>query len=152
MTTPYRKPFSKEMYDLFDASIKDSLINLLVKNGHTILDSSESYGADVISSKDGVIFFSEGEMKSSWKDFWPKDWKEIRIPERKIKLIEKHGNVDFYIFNKYMSKCWKINSSLMTSNTIREVEGRRIAKGEHFFNIPYEKAELILLKEDDFGF
>ena len=146
MTTPYRKPFNKEMYDMFDGLVKDEMMNILSQEGHQIVRSSENYGVDIVSKKNGDTYYSEGEMKSSWKDHWPLSWREIRIPERKVKLLNKYDNLDFYIFNFNLSKCWRIGQSLLTPERCKEAYGKRIKYGEQFFHIPYEEAELLILK------
>jgi len=146
METPYRKPFNKQMYDMYDGLVKDGMMKILKKDGHEIVRSSENFGADIVSKKDGDTYYSEGEMKSSWKNVWPTNWKEIRIPERKVKLLNKYDNLDFYIFNFDLSQCWRINQDLLTSDRCKEAYGRRIKEGEQFFHIPYEEAELLILK------
>ena len=145
---PYRKPFNKEVYEIYDKPVKDAMIYILSVEGHQILNSEENFGVDIISQKNGELFHSEGEMKSTWKDEWPLSWREIRIPERKSKLLNKYKNLDFYIFNYNYKFCWRINQSLMTPERCREAYGRRIREGEQFFHIPYEVAQLLSLKQD----
>ena len=143
---PFRKPFSQDLYRKYDNPAKNALINLLLSEGHEILDLNESFYADIISEKDGIQYYSEGEVKTGWRGAWPSNWKEIRIPERKKKLIQKHGHLTFYIFSGTLEECWKIDSSLLTDDILREAIGRNIYKGELFYHIPYQDAELIDLK------
>ena len=44
-----------------------------------------------------------------------------------------------------MDKAWRIKDTLMTDDTLKVAVGRGIPKGETFFHIPYQEAELITL-------
>ena len=141
-----RKPFEKHLYDRFDNPAKTELIKLLEKAGHRLVQVKENYYADVVTEKDGVTYYSEAEVKRGWTEAWPESWHEIRIPERKSRLIKKYnGNVNFYVFNNDLSACWYIKGSQMTEDCIKEASGRRIMRGEKFFHIPYTEAELVEL-------
>ena len=117
--------------------------------GHEIVNDKEDFNVDVVSKKNGYTYFNEAEVKVAWKGDWPTDWREIRIPARKRRLVEKYkdenGVLNFYVFNEDLTKAWRIKDTLMTDETIREAKGKNIWKGETFFHIPYEKAELIEL-------
>ena len=139
----YRKPFSRNLYAKYDEAAKQTLITHLIGEGHELVDSTESYDADVVTQKDGVTYYSEAEVKTAWKGSWPTHWAEIRIPERKKKLLAKHGNLKFYIFSDTMQQCWCIDSSLLTDDKLREARGRDIYNGEQFYHVPYTEAELI---------
>ena len=145
-----RKPFSQELYNQFDGSMKKVLSEYLVKNGHSIVSDKEDYGVDIISEKDGNLFYSEGEVNNIWYSRWPRGRGDIRIPERKSKLLEKHDDIDFYIFNRILDRFCRVNSKFLKKDSLRVVEGPNIITGEQFFHIPYEKAEFIYIGEDDF--
>ena len=139
-----RKPFSKALYDKHDNSAKAALISILEFDGHTIESVAENFYADVVSNKDGVTYHNEAEVKRAWTSDWPPDWVEIRIPERKSRLLKKYkGNVNFYVFSNNLTQCWYIKGSQLTTESLRTANGRNIMKGEQFFHIPYEEAELI---------
>jgi hypothetical protein len=141
-----RKPFEKHLYDKYDNKAKAALVEILEKRGHTITSVSENYYADVESEYKGYTFYSEAEIKTAWKGDWPPDWLEIRLPERKSRLIKKYnGCVDFYIFDNNADKCWRIEGRNLTEDMLRPAFGRNIRKGEKFFHIPYEQAELVIL-------
>tara|TARA_R110002073_G_scaffold266176_1_gene429158 strand:- start:240 stop:677 length:438 start_codon:yes stop_codon:yes gene_type:complete len=141
--TAYRKPFSRNLYAKYDEVAKQTLISHLTGEWHELVDSTESYDADVVTQKDGVTYYSEAEVKTAWTGDWPTSWSEIRILERKKKLLSKHGNLQFYIFSKNMDKCWCIDSSLLTDDKLREAYGRNIYAGEQFYHVPYTEATLI---------
>ena len=144
--TAVRKPFEQDLYDRFDNPAKAALVILLERAGHAIPNLTEDYYADIVSTKDGVTHYSEAEVKRGWDSEWPNTWEEIRIPERKIRLLKKYNyNVTFYVFNKTIDKCWCIQGSQMTEDTLREAEGKFIRKGEQFFHIPYTEAKLLTL-------
>jgi hypothetical protein len=97
-----------------------------------------------VTEKLGEKHYSEAEVKTAWKGDWPTHWAEIRIPERKKKLLSKHGNnLKFYIFSGDMTKAWCIDSKLLTDDKLREATGRNIYRGEQFYHVPYKEAELI---------
>jgi len=145
--TAYRKSFSHNLYGKYDAVAKKTLISHLIGEGHDLVDSTESYDADVVTQKDGVKYYSEAEVKTAWKGEWPTHWEEIRIPERKGRLLSKYegekGVLNFYIFRKDMKQVWRIKDTSLRDERLREARGRNILKGELFYHIPYTEAELI---------
>jgi hypothetical protein len=44
-----------------------------------------------------------------------------------------------------LKAAWRIKDYVVEQAEVKEARGRNIVKGEHFFHIPYEKAELITL-------
>jgi hypothetical protein len=142
-----KRKFNKAAYDLYDQTAKDKLVALLSERGHTIISSEEDYYADVVSQKEGYTYFNEAEVKTAWSEDWPTHWKEIRIPERKKRLLAKYqdekGVLNFYVFRKDMKQVWRIKDTQLTDESLKEAFGRYISKGEKFFHIPYTEAELI---------
>ena len=135
---------------MFDGIAKETLIKFLEKNGHKILSSKEDYYVDVVSEKNGYTYFNEAEVKSQWKGEWPSHWSEIRIPERKQRLLDKYkgenGVLNFYVFRGDMKKAWRIKDTFLTKESLAEVKGsNRIKDGELFFHIPYTDAELVTI-------
>jgi hypothetical protein len=146
MNNPVRKPFEKHLYDKFDNPAKIALIKLLKEKGHVIPFVKENYYADIVSHKNGTVHYSEAEVKQAWLDEWPETWEEIRIPERKTRLLKKYNyNVTFYVFNKYVDRCWCITGKQLKKAEVREANGRNIRHGEMFFHVPYKEAELVIL-------
>lgn len=142
-----RKKFSRALYEAYDKSAKESLINLLKEKGHTIVTTKENYHVDVISRKDGYTYFNEAEVKVAWDGDWPPSWKEIRIPERKQRLLDtyrgENGVLNFYVFRKDLKQVWRIKDTCLTKESLGEARGRNIRKGELFFHIPYTNAQLL---------
>lgn len=139
----YYKRFNQDLYDKHDNLAKTKLIEFLKKRNHSILNSEENYGVDVVSIIGKTTHYSEAEVKVGWKDNWPTTWKEIRIPERKQRLLDKYGNnLNFFVFRNDLKQVWRISGKLLTTNSLRNAWGRNINPNELFFHIPYEKAEL----------
>ena len=144
-----KRPFSKKLYETYDNAAKEKLIGFLELNGHTILNDQEDYNADVVSEKDGLTYYNEAEVKVAWTNDWPSHWAEIRIPERKKRLVkmyaEQNGVLNFYVFRKDMKQAWRIKDTCLTEESLAEAKGKYIRKGEKFFHIPYTNAELVIL-------
>jgi len=144
-----KRPFSKKLYETYDNAAKEKLIGFLELNGHTILNDKEDYNADVVSEKDGLTYYNEAEVKVAWTNDWPSHWAEIRIPERKKRLVkmyaEQNGVLNFYVFRKDMKQAWRIKDTCLTEESLAEAKGKYIRKGEKFFHIPYTNAELVIL-------
>ena len=62
-----KRPFSKTLYDTFDAPARDILANYLAGKGHTIVSNTEDYNVDVVSQKNGITYYNEAEVKVAWK-------------------------------------------------------------------------------------
>ena len=144
---PVRKNFSRALYQAYDKKAKDTLVKLLKDKGHTIVNTEENYFVDVVSQKDGYTYFNEAEVKVAWDGDWPAHWSEIRIPERKQRLLDKYdgtnGVLNFYVFREDMKQVWRIKDTLLTKESLAEAKGRYIQKGELFFHILYTSAELV---------
>ena len=148
--TAVRKQFNKALYEAYDAPARNALVLYLEDNGHTVINNEENYKVDVISQKGTYTYYNEAEVKTAWKGDWPAHWEEVRIPERKKRLIEMYKSspfsvLNFYIFRPDFKQAWRIKDTLLTQDSLKEAKGRYIQKGEKFFHIPYTSAELINL-------
>jgi len=147
--TGFRKPFSKALYKAYDEPARNALVGYLEAKGHTIVSNEENYNVDVVSQKNGLTYFNEVEVKTAWVGDWNTNWKEIRLPERKQRLLDKHkssdGVLNFYIFRPDFKQAWRIKDTLLTQDSLKEAVGRYIQKGERFFHIPYTSAESVKL-------
>lgn len=142
MSKNYAK-FDQERYDKFDGKAKNALVSYLEQEGHTIKRVKENYLADVVSTKDGETFYSEAEIKTAWEGEWPKDWKDLRIPGRKARLLQKHATITFFVFRSDLKECWVVKGEQLTLDSLKEAYGPKISKGEMFFHIPVKEAKLI---------
>jgi len=144
-----KRPFNRALYEAYDTKAKETLVSLLKKKGHTIVNTEENYNVDVVTKKKDYTYFNEAEVKVAWKEDWPTHWAEIRIPERKGRLVKMYqkqkGVLNFYIFRNDMKQVWRIKDTLLTEDNLKEAKGRYITKGEKFFHVPYTAAELITI-------
>ena len=142
-----RKSFSRADYEAYDSPAREALVTYLEAKGHTIVNNEENFNVDVVSQKSGYTYFNEAEVKTAWKADWPVEWKEIRIPERKQRLLDKHssenGVLNFYVFRPDFKQAWRIKDTLLTKESLGGARGRYIRKNELFFHIPYTSAELV---------
>jgi len=146
---PVRKAFNRALYEAYDKKAKDALVSHLKSKDHVIVNTEENYFVDVVSQKHGLTFLNEAVVKVAWSGDWPVHWKEIRIPERKQRLLDKYkgndGVLNFYVFREDLKQAWRIKDTLLTKESLGEAKGRYIRPGELFFHIPYTKAELVQL-------
>ena len=147
--TAGRKSFNRALYEAYDSPARDALVSYLEAKGHTIVNNEENFNVDVVSQKEGYTYFNEVEVKTAWKADWPVEWKEIRIPERKQRLLDKHssenGVLNFYVFRPDFKQAWRIKDTQLTQDSLRVARGRYITHGEKFFHIPFVEAELVNL-------
>jgi hypothetical protein len=94
-------------------------------------------------------------MKRQWFGDWLPSWKEIRIPYRKFKLLNKFKEMNetdaffnFYVIRGDMEYAWRIKDYQFTPETVQEIYLSNARRYEYFFHIPYQEAELVQLKED----
>jgi hypothetical protein len=147
--TAVRKSFNRALYEAYDSPARDALVSYLESKGHTIVNNEENFNVDVVSQKGGYTYFNEAEVKTAWKADWPVEWKEIRIPERKQRLLDKHssenGVLNFYVFRPDFKQAWRIKDTQLTQDSLKVAKGRYITHGEKFFHIPFVEAELVNL-------
>ncbi len=144
-----RKSFSRADYEAYDSPAREALVTYLEAKGHTIVNNEENFNVDVVSQRSGYTYFNEAEVKTAWTSDWPVEWKEIRIPERKQRLLDKHssenGVLNFYVFRPDFKQAWRIKDTQLTQDSLRVARGRYITHGEKFFHIPFVEAELVNL-------
>ena len=138
-----RKGFDRNLYNKADAKGKSTLLSWLTKNGHLVTSTKETYSCDIVTEKDGMTYNTEVEIKFSWKEEWPESWKEIRIPFRKNKLLNR-DNLTFYVLRADCKQAWQISAeTLKNIATVKEASNRYIRKGEKFFHVPVNHANLL---------
>ena len=149
----YYRRFQPDSYRENDGKAKQIVMDYLERNGHTDLASGENFSFDISSEKNGHRYYSEVEMKNQWTGDWNPTWKEIRIPHRKIKLVNKFREMNdkdaffnFYVIRRDCEFAWRIKDYQMTQECIKEIWLGNVGRKEHFFHIPYGEAELVNLK------
>ena len=146
-----KKPFSKDEYDKADVPAKKHMIGWLNKNiPDLIIDSEENFGFDIRGHLDitspwvGALVinhFYEVEVKWGWEGEWPPHWKELRIPYRKKRLLDKwqkdysEDDLTFVVFRGDFKKAWHVPADILLESEVKEAYNKNIAKGEKFFHI-----------------
>lgn len=145
-----RKRFSQDLYNETNNKGIKKGVAYLKSEGHKILDKTETYGPDIVSEKDGKLYYTEVETKLVWSGDWPESWEDVRLPERKKRLIalakNNEASLSFIIFNKEYKQAWKISSDVVDSSPLEEISNKYVSKGEYFFVIPLKKAKLLKIK------
>ena len=96
------------------------------------------------------------KVNNQWGDKWNLSWKEIRIPERKKRLIKKWKeeyptyNLIFVVFNTDCTQAWFIDGDTVDKSKVGTIQNSWRTNAPHlnepFFHIEKEKANLIKIK------
>jgi len=151
--THNNRTFDRESYNQNDARAKKAMVGYLTEQNFSDIIAKEDFYFDVSAKKDKNYFF-EVEIKNQWGSSWNPAWKEVRIPERKNRLIKRkekdYPDCDLYfvVFNTNCSQAWFIKDSLVNESSVGTIQNSRQPKDsphlrEPFFHIPVEKAKLI---------
>ena len=156
-----RKPFDKALYDVADTKAKEHMVGWLKEhnqqlqpgadNNNSDISTNETYYFDIVCTLDEALprLLYEVEIKYSWKGDWPDSWREIRIPERKRRLLDKWKEespddvLTFVVFRDDCKKAWHIDGATLLECEVKEAPNRNIRKGEKFFHIPTSDAYLV---------
>tara|TARA_R110002050_G_scaffold187196_2_gene321671 strand:- start:142 stop:633 length:492 start_codon:yes stop_codon:yes gene_type:complete len=150
------RKFNRAAYNHNDKRAKDALVSYLKLEGYDNIQSTEDYHFDIHSEKEinrrrhQQLF--EVEIKNQWKDSWNPSWTEIRIPQRKIRLIDKWekdyptSEFTFVVLNYNCKQGWFIPAKIVKGSKVDTIKNsRRIGEPhlkEPFFHIPMESATL----------
>jgi len=152
------RPFDRQSYNENDARAKKAMVNYLTVNNFTDIVDKEDYYFDVSASKKvkdkDEKFFFEVEIKNQWDAYWPETWEEVRIPQRKQRLINRKEkdypdhDLYFVVFNTTCKQAWFIKDSLVNESSVGKIQNsKRPTDSPHlaepFFHIPVDKAKLI---------
>ena len=151
--------FNKASYIQNDARAKDALIIYLNSEGYTDIESQENFYFDIHSKNKDTVELFEVEIKNQWKDNWNPTWTEIRIPQRKIRLIDKWEKeypateFTFVVLNYNCKQGWFIPAKIVKKSKVDTIKNsRRIGEPhlkEPFFHIPMESATLKKIVDKD---
>ena len=147
------RPFDRQSYKENDARAKKAMVGYLTTNKFNDIIDKEDYYFDVSANKKNRKFFFEVEIKNQWGVQWPDTWKEVRIPERKQRLINRkekdypEHELYFVIFNTDCSQAWFIEDKDVDSSSVGTIQNSTKTNAPHlkepFFHIPVDKANLI---------
>ena len=157
MTHNNRK-FDRQSYMANDERAKKAIVSYLVDNRFTDIEAKEDYYFDVSARKDKDYFF-EVEVKNQWGSSWNPSWKEVRIPERKRRLIDKKNkeypaqDLYFVVFNTDCTQAWFIKDDTVNEAYVGTIQNSTRVGEPHlkepFFHIPTDKAKLIKISLDN---
>ena len=147
------RPFDRQSYKENDARAKKAMVDYLTANKFNDIVDKEDYYFDVSANKKDRKFFFEVEIKNQWSTYWPDTWKEVRIPERKQRLINRkekdypEHELYFVIFNTDCSQAWFIKDKNVDASSVGTIQNSTKTNAPHlkepFFHIPVDKAKLI---------
>jgi hypothetical protein len=134
-----------------DARAKKVLSDYLISEGYNTHLETENYSFDLKATKDNNEELFEVEVKLQWGETWNPTWVEIRIPERKQRLIDlwkkdfPHLKFTFVILNTTLEQGWFIPANVVDESRVGTIQNsKRIGEPhlkEPFFHIPMQKAE-----------
>ena len=144
----YRKPFSKELWEAYDAQGKDIVRNLDFWNEHffngdatiKLEDHPNRYEIDLID--DNYALVVEVEVRPAWRthDF---KFDTLNVPQRKGKMlqkwVDKGYDVYFAAVNKNGTQVAIVNAEDVLSSSL-EKSWNKYARGgsEKFYKVPLD--------------
>ena len=163
------RSFDRLSYIMYDKKARKAMIDYLKEHNYKDIISVENYNFDVSAKKEIISSFDkptisedkehffEVEVKTQWKGTWNPSWKEIRIPERKQRLIniwkDKYPKHDFkfVVFDFDLKKAWFIDADEVDKSPVGTIQNSRFTSAPHltepFFHIPLDKAKLVQMNE-----
>ena len=101
------RKFSKKSYDENDEYAKNKISKYLIKRGHKIIQDKEDYNHDLITKKNGVVFYFEFEVKRNYPFTKKEDYKfdSVSFLGRKVRL---HNIEPYY----YIILCYETDSAV----------------------------------------
>jgi len=144
-----RKLFSKSLYNAYNTPALMAGKEYLKNKGFKITSSEEDMSVDLQAIKDNKHYFFEVEVKNGWENTWPSSWKDVRIPERKTRLINyaktNNKKLTFIIFRRDLKAAWTVDGDTVKDCELKEISNRFVPKGEYFYIIPIDRAKYIEL-------
>lgn len=134
-----RKPFERQLYNLYDGPAKEAIKQHLIAKGHDdeVVVPPENYGADLYSILKGTKYYHEAEVSQGWtKGIHP--YPLGSIPERKTRLIHMLDGCPlfFWMLRLDLGRALVFDAKHCTDTYLVEVPNRKIQSGEYFYRIP----------------
>ena len=146
--------FDRQSYNQNDGRAKKAMVDYLKSLSFEDIEAKEDFYFDVSAKKDKNYFF-EVEIKNQWGDYWPNSWEEVRIPERKQRLINRkekdypEHELYFVIFNTDCTQAWFIKDKIVDESSVGTIQNSSRTGEPHleepFFHIPVDDAKLIVM-------
>ena len=102
------RKFSKKSYDKNDEYAKNKISKYLIERGHEIIQDKENYNHDLITKKNGVVFYFEFEVKRNYPFTKKEDYKfdSVSFLGRKVRL---HNIEPYY----YIILCYETDAAVV---------------------------------------
>ncbi len=99
------RKFSQKSYNENDEYAKNKISKYLIERGHKIIQDKENYNHDLITKKNGVMFYFEFEVKRNYSFTKKEDYRfdSVSFLGRKVRL---HNIKPYY----YMILCYETDS------------------------------------------
>lgn len=133
------KPFDEDLYNKFDGPAKQAVSNHLSLCGYAVFVPPENYGADLYSEFKEIRIYHEVEVSQGWeKNEHP--YPKGSIPERKIRLVNRHMNepLYFWMLRADLKRALVFPGFRLRDRFLVEVPNKMIPEGEMFYRIPKE--------------
>ena len=167
--------FNRLSYMANDGRAKAVLKKYLISRGHKITDDKENFSWDLSTVSDsGSASFWEVEVKNQWGKVWNDNWKEVRIPQRKQRLIDKfyheedkakeYGQANdiskfvrplqltFVVLNTHLDQGWFIPHDVLEKSPVQTIQNSRHVDAPHlkepFFHVDVKNEDIYKLELD----
>ena len=167
--------FNRLSYMANDGRAKTALKKYLINSDHTITDDRENFSWDLSTVSDtGSGCFWEVEVKNQWGKVWNDNWKEVRIPQRKQRLIDKfyheedkakeYGQANdiskfvrpleltFVVLNTHLDQGWFIPHWVLENSPIQTIQNSRHVDAPHlkepFFHVDVKHEDIYKIELD----
>jgi len=167
--------FNRLSYMANDGRAKAVLKKYLISRGHKITDDKENFSWDLSTvSESGSASFWEVEVKNQWGKVWNDNWKEVRIPQRKQRLIDKfyheedkakeYGQANdiskfvrpleltFVVLNTHLDQGWFIPHWVLENSPIQTIQNSRHVDAPHlkepFFHVDVKHEDIYKIELD----
>ncbi len=167
--------FNRLSYMANDGKAKAVLKKYLISRDHKITDDKENFSWDLSTVADsGCASFWEVEVKNQWGKVWNDNWKEVRIPQRKQRLIDKFYHetnnakefaqdnnmqefvrpfqLTFVVLNRHLDQGWFIPHDVLEKSPVQTIQNSRHVDAPHlkepFFHVDVKHEDIYKLKLD----
>jgi hypothetical protein len=141
------KRFDKELHNTCDKMGRD-IVKSFVSSFWSMQaqDNPNRYGVDLHLYKDDVLVgYAEVEVRLAWKTLeFP--YEDLNVPERKRKLLSQDLPTFFFSINKDGTALFHCHGDIVLESKVAEVRNKYVFRDEHFFKVPLNKLNYVILQ------
>ena len=168
----HNRRFNQLSYTANDGRAKTALKKYLTDIGHLISDDREHFSWDLSTiSETGGACFWEVEVKNQWGKVWNDKWQEVRVPQRKQRLIDKFYHetnnakefaqdnnmqkflrppqLTFVVLNRHLDQGWFIPHYTLEKSPVQTIQNSRHVDAPHlkepFFHVDVQSISITAL-------